>query len=543
MASNQNYSIIDILGSGGMGCVYRARDAHGHIVALKMMSNKVSCFPEYRQLFHDEATTLMVLNHPNVVHIVGMPYSDDAGNLFLPMEYVEGITLDKYVRQHGGRLNIKETVRILDMVLEAMQYVHQRDRIHRDIKPSNIMIRPDGTVCIIDFGVAKDARVGTDGATVGRIVGTDGYMSPEQANGLHIDSRTDIYSLGCVLYYMLTGKHAVARGKDNHETMLNINRAEMQLPSMAATGISPLLDYVFLKAVDKDMMRRYQTAEQFREAIDTITGRVKPMVTVGKAPDNDIRISHEFVSRHHLIIRGITEPATAGQHRYRIEIEDKSSNGTGVAGRLLHNNTLLFDYNGETSLPTVMLAGRVDCALNWNTALSILRAKGWLSQSTAAHDKDEITIPSAVSGPTVPGEGPNSSPGTSNEDIPLTPNTDPPYAHDVPLTPHTDPPYAHSVPPPYHGAPAVAAPQPAQPQPTQPQPAPSQPAQDSAHSDASLSWWWGIIIALCPIAGWILSVLWSDTRPAQARSAAIIAWWVLAVWILLVAILTLLLAL
>lgn len=507
MASNHNYTIIDILGSGGMGCVYRARDAHGRIVALKMMSHKVSCFPEYRQLFHDEATTLMVLNHPNVVHIVGQPYSDDAGNLFLPMEYVEGITLDKYVRQHGGRLNIQETVRILDMVLEAMQYVHQRERIHRDIKPSNIMVRPDGTVCIIDFGVAKDARVGTDGTTVGRIVGTDGYMSPEQANGLHIDSRTDIYSLGCVLYFMLTGKHAVARGKDNHETMLNINKADMQLPSMAAPGVSPLLDYVFLKAVDKDMMRRFQTAAQFREAIDTVTGRVKPMVTVGKSPDNDVRIDHEFVSRHHLVIRGITEPATAGQYRHRIEIEDQSSNGTGVAGRRLHRSTMLFDYVDERSLPTVMLAGLVDCTLNWNTVLSILRAKGWLTQSPSY--TDDITRPSSVSGPTVPGEELDTSPGI-NQETPLTPVTDPP----VVITPHS-------------GTPGVATP----------------PAATTPRSDALLQWWWGVIIALCPVAGWILSVLWSDTRPAQARHAAIIAWWVLAVWILLVATLTLLLTL
>ena len=531
MASNHNYTIIDILGSGGMGCVYRARDAHGRIVALKMMSNKVSCFPEYRQLFRDEATTLMVLNHPNVVHIVGTPYSDDAGNLFLPMEYVEGITLDKYVKQHGGRLNIQETVRILDMVLEAMQYVHQRDRIHRDIKPSNIMVRPDGTVCIIDFGVAKDARVGTDGATVGRIVGTDGYMSPEQANGLHIDSRTDIYSLGCVLYYMLTGTHAVARGKDNHETMLNINKAEMQLPSMAATGISPLLDYVFLKAVDKDMMRRYQTASQFREAIDTVTGRVKPMVTVGKAPDNDICIKHEFVSRHHLVIRGITEPATAGRYRYRLEIEDQSANGTGVAGRRLHRGAMLFDYIDERSLPQVMLAGLVDCSLNWHTAITILKAKGWLSHATPSQNYDEITIPSSISDPMVPGEGPDSSPGLI-ENTPLTPQTDPPVTHSEPLTPHTDPPVPQYTPSPYSGSVTPASPMPAQPA-----------TATTPKGDGTLQWWWGIIIALCPVVGWILSVLWSDTRPAQARSAAIIAWWVLAVWILLVATLTLLLTL
>lgn len=509
--ANNNYTIIDKLGSGGMGCVFRARDPQGRIVALKMMSNKVSCFPEYRQLFHDEASTLMVLNHPNVVHIVGQPYSDDSGNLYLPMEFVDGITLDHYVSRHGGRLDIHETVRIMDMVLEAMQYVHQRKRIHRDIKPSNIMIRPDGSVCIIDFGVAKDARVGTDGATVGRIVGTDGYMSPEQANGLHIDHRTDIYSIGCVLYFMLTGKHAVQRGKDNHETVLNINKGKMELPSQAP-GVSPLLDYVFLKAVDKDMMRRYQSASQFRDAIDIVTGRVKPTVTVGKSPDNDIVVNNNLVSRHHLVIRGLTEPATGGSSLYLIEIEDKSTNGTGVAGRRLFHDTMVIEYN--QALPQVLLAGHVNCTVNWNTVISILKAKGWKGEPDAKNNtfSDEVTQPHA-SGPSLSGEEPDTSPGID----------------DTPLTPHTDPGIAEQ-------APASAVPAPG----VYPSQAPVASAPSTGHT--SLQWWWGILIALFPVSGWIMSVLWSDTNPGKARQASTVAWWVLAVWLLIITALTLILS-
>lgn len=372
----QRYTLLEEIGHGGMGCVYKGRDNFtGNMVAIKMMSNKVTCYPEYRQLFQSEVDTLKRMDHPSVVHIVGDPYQEE-GNLYLPMEYVTGETIEQHVSR-SGVFPVDEAVRIMLKVLEAIQYVHDRGKIHRDIKPSNIMIRPDRSVCIIDFGIAKDARVGT-GQTVGRIIGTDGYMSPEQAKGLNIDKRTDIYALGCVFYFLLTGKHAIPKGNNDYETVCNILQSIPALPSEAAPGIPVQFDAIFLKAVDKNMTMRYQSAADFKEAIEGINGNVVPKVTVGRLADNDIQIAdNQDVSRHHLIIRGIDQPVTGGRTKYLIEITDDSTNGTGINGKLLKHQSTIIEYNGTVNLPEVLLAGRPELVLNWNQVISLLKSKGW----------------------------------------------------------------------------------------------------------------------------------------------------------------------
>lgn len=370
-----HYTLLKEIGSGGMGCVYKGQDAAGRIVAIKMMSNRVTCYPEYRQLFQSEVDTLRRMDHPSVVHIVGDPYKDEKGNLYLPMEYVEGETIEQRVRR-AGPYPVDEAVRLMSNVLEAMQYVHNRQRIHRDIKPSNIMLRPDGGVCLIDFGIAKDAKIGT-GHTVGRVIGTDGYMSPEQANGLNIDHRTDIYSLGCVLYFLLTGKHAVRTEKNDYDTVINILQGQMPLPSQAVPGIPQALDRVYLRAVDKNMTQRYQTAADFKEELEGVCGMSVPVVRVGSQGDNDIQIANSYVSRHHLVIKGIELPLTGGAKQYAIEITDNSTNGTGVDGRPLKKQTMVIDYNGTANLPEVLLAARSECLLSWTEVISKLKAKGW----------------------------------------------------------------------------------------------------------------------------------------------------------------------
>lgn len=373
------YTIINEIGRGGMGCVYKGQDASGKLVAIKMMSNRVTCFPEYRQLFQSEVDTLKRMNHPSVVHIVGDPYSDPAGNLYLPMEFVEGETIEQHVSAKGT-FTLNEAVELMAKILEALQYVHDRHRIHRDIKPSNIMLRQDGSVCVIDFGIAKDARIGGTGHTVGRVIGTDGYMSPEQANGLHIDHRTDIYSLGCVFYYLLTGQHAVKKGANDHVTVANILHGNMPIPSQAVSNIPHEIDSVFLKAVDKNMMLRYQTAADFKEALMDACGQAVPKVTVGSHPDNDIQISNEYVSKHHLIIKGLVQPMTGGEKKYAIELTDNSTNGTGVDGRPLRKSAMTIDYDGTSRLPEVLLAARAECPLNWAEVVGRLKAKGWIEQ-------------------------------------------------------------------------------------------------------------------------------------------------------------------
>lgn len=371
-----SYNIIGELGHGGMGCVYKAQDSNGRIVALKMMSNKVTYQSAYRALFQSEVNTLRLMDHPSIVHIVGDPYTDNSGNYYLPMEFIEGETIEQHVSKFGA-YPLDEAVSLMSKILEALQYVHDRHRIHRDIKPSNIMIRPDGSVCVIDFGIAKDAHVGGTGQTVGQIIGTDGYMSPEQAIGLNIDHRTDIYSLGCVFYYLLTGQHAVQKGNNDFATRTNILHGSMPIPSQTNHAVPSAIDEVFLKSVDKNMTLRYQSASDFKEALEVVSGKPIPRITVGSSGDNDIQINNQYVSRHHLVIRGLEFPLTGGDTKYSIEITDKSLNGTGVDGRPLRNSSMVIDYDGTVNLPEVLLAARAECPLNWNDVVSKLKMRGW----------------------------------------------------------------------------------------------------------------------------------------------------------------------
>lgn len=386
------YRILEEIGHGGMGCVYKAEDdSSGQTIALKMMSSRVTCYPEYRKLFQAEVDTLRRMNHPSVVHIIGEPYQDGKGNLYLPMEFVEGKTLEQVVRERGP-LPCNEAVAIMCEILDAMQYVHSRQRIHRDIKPSNIMLRPNRSVCIIDFGIAKDARVGT-GQTVGRIIGTDGYMSPEQAGGLNIDARTDIYSLGLVLYYLITGQNAISKGKNDYETVCNILNEAPGLPSRISASVSPEIDEIFIKAVDKNMTQRYQTAAAFREALLAATGHAIPKVSIGRLAENDIQIDHPDVSRRHLVVTIYDESQTGGQKRTVIEITDTSTNGTGVNGRLLKHKSETVNYTDTSSLPQVYLAGRPELMLNWLRVMDLLRAKGWRKQSATPVAQSEAELP------------------------------------------------------------------------------------------------------------------------------------------------------
>ncbi len=391
------YKIITEIGHGGMGCVYRAQDDNGEIIALKMMSNKVAYMPEYRRLFTSEVKALEQMNHPSVVRIAGAPYSDAAGNFYLPMQYVEGITIEQHVNTKGT-FSVDEAVKLMEKILIAMEYVHSRNCIHRDIKPSNIMIKPDGDICIIDFGIAKDSKIGSSGHTVGTIIGTNGYMSPEQANGLHIDHRTDIYSLGCLFYFLLSGKHAVNTGKNNYDTVANILKNDLPLPSHVNADVPVAVDNVYLQAVDKNMLKRYQNVIEFKEALATACGKAVPKITVGSLASNDIQYTSTYVSRQHLIIRGLSEPMTGGSTRYFIEITDQSTNGTGVNGCPLKHSTMRVEYNGTVNLPEVLLAAREECPLSWEEVVGKLRAKGWSPapwNSTSGNtviNSDDVTI-------------------------------------------------------------------------------------------------------------------------------------------------------
>ncbi|MBQ8361218.1 MAG: protein kinase [Bacteroidaceae bacterium] len=374
------YSPEQEIGHGGMGAVYKIQE-NGRTVAVKMMSNQVTCHELYRTMFNSEVNALKNMNHPSVVKIIGEPYGDSEGNLYIKMEYIPGVTIQQYVTEHGP-YSEKDAVVLMCKILDAMSYVHSTHNVHRDIKPSNIMLKPDGEICIIDFGIAKDMKTHT-GLTIGTQVGTHNYMSPEQVGALSIDYRTDIYSLACLLYYMVTGQDAVRKGMGNYATQVAILNDDFPHPKDLNPDISDAFQGVILKAADKDMRKRYQTCSAFKQALLDMGGGgqgtkvLKPTLTIGRNDNCDIVVESDYVSGHHATIEWV-EGTTGG--RSYLRYTDRSTNGTGIDGRYVHNESYNIDYGGGSvaSLPTVYLAGRSDFLLDWNEVIRILEIKGAL---------------------------------------------------------------------------------------------------------------------------------------------------------------------
>jgi len=273
------YEILAPLGAGGMGEVYRARDTRlERIVAIKILPPHLSSDPVRKQRFEREARTISSLNHPNIctLHDIG---SQDGIN-YLVMECVEGETLAK--RLEKGPLPLEQVVRIGAEVADALDRAHRSGIVHRDLKPGNIMLTSTGAK-LLDFGLAKPAAALASSATLtasaegspmteqGTIVGTFQYMSPEQLEGKEIDSRSDIFSLGAVLYEMVTGRRAFG-GKSQLSVASAIVEKEPEPISMIKPMTPPALDRLVRHCLEKQPERRFQSAKDLSFALAALSG-------------------------------------------------------------------------------------------------------------------------------------------------------------------------------------------------------------------------------------------------------------------------------
>ena len=280
------YQIQGLIGTGGMGEVYKATDSTlGRPVALKVLRPELSGDPERLSRFLHEARAASALNHPNIltIHEVG----DHERSRFLVSEFVDGETLRQ--RMTRGPLTVREILDIVIQAASALSAAHAAGIVHRDIKPDNLMLRPDGYVKVLDFGVATFARstASRDSqATVamaepetgaGIIVGTIAYMSPEQARGLAVDGRSDCYSLGVVLYELLTGRAPFSAPTT---TDLLVAILEREPPSIRtiARGLPLQLEWIVEKSLEKDPNLRYQTIADMRVDLQ----RLKSALESGK---------------------------------------------------------------------------------------------------------------------------------------------------------------------------------------------------------------------------------------------------------------------
>jgi serine/threonine protein kinase len=267
------YEVQALLGAGGMGEVYRARDTRlDRTVAVKVLPGTMSPDPLRRQRFEREARAISALQHPNIctLHDVGQQGTSQ----FLVMEYLEGETLAE--RLMKGRLPLDLTLRYATEVADALEAAHRRGIVHRDLKPGNIFLTTHGEAKVLDFGLAKleDARPPANSLTTltsdpralttpGVAMGTVAYMSPEQARGEELDARTDIFSLGAVLYEMATGKLAFP-GKTSAVVFKAILDETPPPPTQVIPSLPAQLDQIAVKALEKDRDLRYQSAADLR---------------------------------------------------------------------------------------------------------------------------------------------------------------------------------------------------------------------------------------------------------------------------------------
>ena len=259
------YEVEEELGRGGMAKVYRGTDTVlGRPVAVKILAPQFADDPSFVDRFRREAQAAARLNHPNLVSVYDT--GSDDGVHFIVMEYVEGKTLADYLAG-GGRIMPQRAIEISEAVSQALTAAHAQGVIHRDIKPGNIMITPSGDVKVADFGIARVIAGAETVAQTVAVLGTAAYLSPEQAQGQPVDQRSDLYSLGCVLYEMVAGRPPFTG--DSPVAVASKQVLEQPVPpSKLNPDVSPQLDAVIMRTLAKNPANRYGSAEEFRQDLE-----------------------------------------------------------------------------------------------------------------------------------------------------------------------------------------------------------------------------------------------------------------------------------
>jgi serine/threonine protein kinase len=258
------YEILELIGFGGMAIVFKAYDLLGkRYVAVKILKDEYLESEDFKRRFRNESKAIALLSHPNIVKVLDVNFSDNIQ--YIVMEYIDGITLKEYIEQQGS-VKWKEAVHFTVQILRALQHAHDNGIVHRDIKPQNVMLLEDGTIKVMDFGIARFAR--ESGKTLSdKAIGSVHYISPEQAQGAPTDEKTDIYAVGVILYEMLTG-----RVPFDGDTPVSIAIKQMQIEPTRPTQIKPDLpmglEEIILRAMQKEPALRYQTAAEMLRDID-----------------------------------------------------------------------------------------------------------------------------------------------------------------------------------------------------------------------------------------------------------------------------------
>ena len=259
------YLIESLVGVGGMANVYRGQDVRtGNPIAVKVLKEEFLDNEELVRRFKNESKAISILDHPNIVRVYDVSVTDTLQ--YIVMEYIDGITLKEYLKQRGGVLTWKEVVHFATQVLSALDHAHSKGIVHRDVKPQNIMLLADGSIKMMDFGIARFSRAQSQTVS-DKAIGSVHYISPEQARGDHTDARTDLYSVGVMMYEMLAGILPFDGTGAVSIAIKQISDTARPLAEVAP-NVPEGLRQIAEKAMEKDPARRYQSAQEMLEAIN-----------------------------------------------------------------------------------------------------------------------------------------------------------------------------------------------------------------------------------------------------------------------------------
>jgi len=278
------FEIVECLGRGGMGVVYKARQKSlDRWVAIKVLAPERVHEERFAEHFEREAKTLAKMSHPNIVTV--FDHGETSGLFYIVMEYVDGVNLRDLLRE--GKMEPEQALAIVPPICEALEYAHDKGVVHRDIKPENLLLDREGRVKIADFGIAS--LVGAPGEKSG----TPPYMAPEQEQGV-VDRRADIYALGAVLYEMLTGE------RPTKDLVAPSKRVEVDVK----------IDEMVLKALEREPERRYQTAGEFRTVVETVAVGGESEPSLQNAPVSENAVIRDSARTREAICRSVKFPAT-----------------------------------------------------------------------------------------------------------------------------------------------------------------------------------------------------------------------------------------
>ena len=254
---DNRYEILEVIGTGGMAVVYKARCHRlNRLVAIKILKDDLSQDEEFRRRFHAESQAVAMLSHPNIMSVYDTSATDEAD--YIVMELIDGITLKQYMEKKGV-LNWKETLHFAMQIAKALEHAHSRGIVHRDIKPHNVMVLKNGSVKVTDFGIAR--IMSKSNTLTKEALGSVHYISPEQAKGGRVDNRSDIYSLGVVMYEMMTGRPPYDGESPVAVAIQHINGGA-QMPSVLNPNIPGGLEQIIMKCMAQDPAGRYNTATE-----------------------------------------------------------------------------------------------------------------------------------------------------------------------------------------------------------------------------------------------------------------------------------------